>query len=551
MNIRERPPLRVADEIITPGGNRYRWAPDEASPANMPSRRRDSSTMPGGYENADGTLARKPGVDYSDLERLSTHRRYGAGGETVYEGRLERAPRVSGNEFSISPSSVGWQAHLDDDQSVRLLGRDIDMSSWTGPSVQRRLNLITTSGRRVEADPAVRPDDATSAPTLVHTIQGPWTSGANPISEALYNPGVGVNIGSLYYAWKRLSNVSNTDGNWTWGANLGTDDTFGSSDTTGNLRAAGPGTGTLTATTTRRCANVQIGYTTGAGTDDTFELGWTNLIVYGDHGLTNRGTEPDGGFYDADLIAYALTRWCPLLKYTSESVTADTFVIPQFVYLDPTTVSELVRGATRFNLRDWAVWDDRTFWLHDRGARGRQWRARVGPAQLEETGPQVDRVWNSIMVAYQDVDGSTRTAGPVGSGADTEDDALTDTDPENPANKLGIIRRDMLTMGTSTAAGAVEVGRRFLEETRVLDSSGQATFTGYVEDDRGVVHPYWAPKAGDTVVFVDAADISPRRIVRADNDHDAYTCTVDLDSPPDGLQALLERLQVALVVLGI
>jgi hypothetical protein len=240
------------------------------------------------------------------------------------------------------------------------------------------------------------------------------------------------------------------------------------------------------------------------------------------------------------------------LNYTSDTLTADpTFVIPQAAFLDPTTVSEIVRQCTRFSVRPWAVWEDRTFWLYDWGAKGRNWRARVGPTNLQETGPQVDRLWNSIMVQYQDVDGSTRTAGPVGSGADTEDDALKDDDPNNPANKLGIIRRDMLVMGTGTAASAVEIGRRFLEESKRLDSSGQATFNGYVEDDRGVVHAYWKVRAGDTVTFLDAADTSARRIVRAENDHDARTCSVDLDSPPEGLQALLERLSVVLVPLGL
>jgi hypothetical protein len=201
-------------------------------------------------------------------------------------------------------------------------------------------------------------------------------------------------------------------------------------------------------------------------------------------------------------------------------------------------------------LEDWAVWENKTFYWADRGTFGRNWRARVAPAQLQETGPQIDRLWESVIVQYQDVDGSTRTVGPPGSGADTEDASLKDTDPENPANELGITRRSRLSMGTGTAAAAVQVGARFLAEQKLLDSSGQATIVGHVEDDHGVTHPAWQVRAGDTITFVDAADTSARRIVRASYDDPSRTCQVDLDAPPDAMAALLQRLGVVLVPLG-
>jgi hypothetical protein len=50
---------------------------------------------------------------------------------------------------------------------------------------------------------------------------------------------------------------------------------------------------------------------------------------------------------------------------------------------------------------------------------------------------------------------------------------------------------------------------------------------------------------------VDAADTSERRVVRTEKDHSSRTCSVDLDAPPQGLEALLERLGVVLVPLGI
>jgi hypothetical protein len=104
-----------------------------------------------------------------------------------------------------------------------------------------------------------------------------------------------------------------------------------------------------------------------------------------------------------------------------------------------------------------------------------------------------------------------------------------------------------LQVEVTTEAGAIEIGRRFLEETKLLDGSGQARIVGHVKDDRGVLHPYSRIRSGDYIAFDDAADPSYRRIVKTTKDDAAKTCTVDLDAPPEGLQALLERLNAVLV----
>ena len=105
--------------------------------------------------------------------------------------------------------------------------------------------------------------------------------------------------------------------------------------------------------------------------------------------------------------------------------------------------------------------------------------------------------------------------------------------------------------GVSTLAGATEIGRRFLVEARRFDTSGQAQIVGHCEDDRGVMHPAWQIRAGDTITFTDAADTSPRRVIKTSYSDESLTCSIDLDAPPDALAALLERLQVVLVPLGL
>jgi hypothetical protein len=542
-HVRDRPSLRESNELVTPSGRRYRWASDEPDAANRPRDERYSDIMPGGYETADAVLPRKPGVDYSDLERLTRWTKYDASGGVIWQGRLERAPRVSGDQIAISPSAVGYQAHLEDDKSARAIFRDINLSAWGATPIARRVGLATTYAIT----------DATQAEGGIRTsFTGPWAAApGRPLSEAWYDAN-GISLGAIYYSWTRGTQVTAGDANWTWEVAL-LDAPMTASDNSGNLRASGPGAGTLTATTDDRVRGLaNLHYASGpAGDQREYAIDWDTLAVYGNHGLTLRGTEPDAGFYDADMVEHVLGQWCPLISYTDESIIADPFIIPHMVFLEPTTPGEMIRQITRFGLRDWAVWEGPTFWLHDRGARGRKWRARVGPAQLEETGPQVDRLWNGVVVSYQDVDGTTRTVGPTGSGADTEDSTLTDTDPENPANRVGIRRWATLAMGTSTSAGAIQVGARFLEETAQLDNSGRARIVGHVQDDRGVWHPYSHVRAGDQIAFIDAADTSYRRIVKTDKSRADRSCTVDLDAPPEGLQALLERLGVVLVSLEV
>lgn len=156
-----------------------------------------------------------------------------------------------------------------------------------------------------------------------------------------------------------------------------------------------------------------------------------------------------------------------------------------------------------------------------------------------------------MVVHFNDVSGQSLSVGPVGSGADHETDALLDPDPENPANKLRIRRWGRLDMQVvGTTASATQVGRIFLNQVKLLDTSGSATIHGWIEDENGVVHPYHAVRSGDTIAFVNASDPSPRRIVRTTKNDETKTCEVDLDAPPEGMDALLARLGASLAPLG-
>jgi hypothetical protein len=513
--------------------------------------------MPGGYDTAQATLPRKPGIDYGDQNGFSTWRIYGAGGEVVSETRLERSPRASGDQVSISPEGVGWHNHMEDDKSGSFVGIDRDLGRWQGISATRRNGLAgpfnpTSDGQAIA-------DTSTGNPIIRLENSGHMPGSTGALAESWYDAGPGNLIAGLICGADSAAGSAHTNAAFTLSSQGADTDTAAAPTIT--LFAVAGGTAVPTAyralASTRRWLILQWGWSGGPYSGDEAER-WRdvkNIAVIGHHGLPLYGQAGEEGLLASDIVAYAISRWAPLLNFSvgpTGTLQRSSFVIPHLTFYEPTTVKEMLTQAIRFGLPDWAVWDDRTFYLHPRGARGRKWRFRVGPGQLQETGQAMDRVWNGILVRYQDVDGTTRVVGPPGSGADVEDSALLVTDPLNAANLAGIRRWDMLDMGKVSVSGsAIEVGRIFLEQANLLDRSGQAVSVGYAMDDRGILRPASQIRAGDGAVFVDAADSSERRIVRVQYDHSTRTASLDLDAPPEGLDAIQERLAVELIRLGI
>jgi hypothetical protein len=549
------PPLQLAIDIATPDGlSHNRWALDEHDPQNVPSGLSFSSTMPGGFESLSCVLPRKPWIDYGDLAEFSTVTVYGAGGRVGWQGRLQSSPRTSGGQMSISPGAVGWQAALSDDKSARMIYLDCDLRRWGPESVA--MKIADAAGSESVVDSSMATDES-GQPALITGITGSWAQLTG--CKAWYDAR-GIPIGTLYYAWKKASPISEGDTNWTWSAYLSNDDIQTGLQGTGQLRAAGPGTGSLVASDAAKTfAMVQLYYGAVAGAAGVpYNLYWTFLGVTGRHGLTIQGAlGATGGIgvLASDVVRHAVQTWAPELAMSragQSTIEPTTFIIPQLAFLDPTTAGAIITEALKYELLDWWVDEGPTFNLASSANHGKDWRAYIGPSGLQETGPQVDRMCNRVIVPYNDVTGITRTVGPTGSMANTIDDRLADLDPSNPVTAAGleIYPPNFPNIGVSTPEAAIRVGQAFLLQQRALSTAGQATIVGHVQDDRGVLFPAWAMRAGDRITFVDAHDPVPRRIVKAQYSDDTKACQIDLDSPPQALQALLARMAGVIAPLG-
>ncbi len=546
LRVREKPSLNQSVMVTTPTGKVYRWGEDDPVPEKSFHSLAYGSGMPGGSDQMTATLPRKSGVDYSDLELFSNVQVMDAGGEVTGEYRLESAPVTAGGDFIITPNAVGWQAMLEDRKNCAVIYVDIDFSHWGSISNQFRIDHPT----QPVTDGQVIPDPTTGAPAVATVLQQTDSSGATDAwGPAMYDCGPLSKLGSVYYAWRRQPNTIYASGPGGWQLYSDSVDTFDSApDGTGDLRAAGPSTGIYsTGSVDDRYIVAEFTSGTGVGTGP-FEIDtgvyWTMLAVRSNHGLTMRGSESATtakGVYASDVINHAVSTYGQDLVIGT--IDSTTFVIPQLEFREPTTCAEIIKGANRFHLYDWFVGPGKRFHYRQRGTYGRSWLARVGPSKLESTGQTVERCVTHVFVFYQDPDGTRKIAGPSGAGVDAESATLQDTDPQNPAVAAGIERYAILDMGqVSTGSAAIQVGARFLEEINQFDHSGRAELTGHVMNDAGVLFPYSSVQAGDTITFIDAADTSERRIIKATKGSNAVS--IDLDAPPEGTQQLLDRLGV-------
>jgi hypothetical protein len=574
VRLRERPPLNLSINVETPNGAVYRLGRDDPNPANAPEALTFGDAMPGGFERCDFTLQRDPRLAYPDLQELSKITVRGLGGAAVaWQGRLEKLPDTAGSQAQVTPEAFGYQAALEDDNSAREIYVDRELSRWQGAAIQRKINRLNEGGSLVDA--TVAADASTGLPSVITALTGPWA--LPTLAEGWYD-GHGIPLGLIAYAWmlQASNKIGDTDATnatygWDWEVGAAADDVPTSYGGTGNLKGTGPmGFGTFAVPSGKPWGRVLLFAQGGLGTSGVeYPVFWPVLAVYGCHGLTlhpESGTATEApGLLASDVVGHALNHWAPELAFTmgaEGTIQPSSFIIPQLAFLEPTTVAEIIKQATRFELQDWAVWEGPRIYINERGARGKKWRARVGPATLQDAGPQIARLWNGVVVAYQDVTGKMRLVGPevpgapagtsfAGAESGSENASLYDADPENPLNKQKIKKWALLKMGTSTQAGAIQVGAIFLREQSLLESSGSASLTGHVEDSSGVLWPAWMVRSGDQISFVDSRNPGYRRIVKTEYADTTKTRTIQLDQPPEAMQALLERLSVVLAPLGL
>jgi hypothetical protein len=539
-------PVSIA--ITTAGANVFRWGPDEWNPENIPQALAFSNAIPGLFKICSITLARKLTVDYSDLNLLDDIVIYGAGNKVLWEGFITQLPRTHQDAFSIVVGAVGYAAYLMKATGFRELYIDRDLSAWGEPSLQRRIDL-SGGGYRFEGSASTGMQDPGSGGSEPGISLSFSTFDTNiEIGEAWYHGG-GADIGEVRYDFL-VPTGGSKDTDWNDQILLSSDDRTTSYDG-GTDHDKVPANDQVTTATVagRKYAAMQSGYA-GTFTGSSNQVTACAAVrVIGTHGLPITGADKTTeGVLASDVVVDAVKRAAPLLSIGE--IVATDFPIPHLSFRTPVTAQDVIMAANVFHLWDWGVGPGKKFFFRPPDPTRMCWVARLDEGtKLDLDGEQSADLFNGVFIDYTDEAGVARTAGPPGSGADTEDAALVDASPSNPINAHGI-DRDWASLNISrmcVTPAAVQLGRIYLAEKSLPQRRGTLIVTGTVGHPSGGRRSVAEMWGGHYVRVADHPVDVPRKIIEAQYTHDSEVATCSLDNTSQKLDAIMERYGVRLM----
>lgn len=533
----------IAANLFLTDGRVLRFGGDEVDAENVPSNISFDTSNPGGFGAASITLPMPENLAADDAKLFSHVEMYGPVG-IVYEGYVNGVPQVGANEIQLN--LTGWVGVLDKIETFREIFVDRDLNRWGPQSRQHRINTLATY--RSSTDPSVEPDTTTALPAVTLTLEAGLV---NPSAVGFYDAGAGNTIGSIYYDYTSLSTSTHVGL-----VEVSSDDLSTATQATSDLLTTSnsSGTGTLTATTFYRYGAIVFVLVGTVGTSDA-SLTFRYLTVFGNHGLTKRGTAPDQGYYASDIIGYAISQAPSLTYSTADSIETTSFVIPHLTFTEDTSLRSVVEQVTALGgnqnvANDWGVYEGKQFYWRSPGTYGRVWHVRRDQvATSSSDGPDADRRCAGVKINYTDGAGTSLSVGPPGSNSDYETTALLDSDTDNPAYRIpGAFKSE--SVGITSQTGAINIGTMILNERNRLDWRGSVEITGEAEDENGNLFPAALIRAGDRIVVSDSGDTTERTIVSTSYDHGTETCRADIGARPDSLEALLGQLAAVTDLIG-
>jgi len=536
-----KPPLELAVEITDASNTRYRWDPGDRDATSVPQNLSFRTKQMDGFADGSIQLSRRIDRDFPDLGLFDSVALVGRDGSVAYEGRVGALPRSMDAGHSVTVQTTGWMAHARD-RTFTEIYVDRDLGAWTTPSRARRAWLITANYTHYDSSVDV---DTSGSQSLRMGFPGAWVAPARPSAEAWYDAGTANRIGKLYYEWAREANIDPANTNWAWQAYLSTTDNHVTYAWTGNLQAAGPGSGTLMADRTDyRYGSAALVHapTPGGLAGQEYSLRWYKLAVYGTHGLPTIGTTEPKGLAASDVIKNIASRFCPKLR--TDGVETTTYPIPHLVFKEDTEPYDAFLQINAHHLWQLAVWENRTLHYGGVDLSDHDWEIRLSDpgVSVDLQGDSTEALANGIVVHFDNVTTGQKERLSPQTYAELRDDSV-----ENPANRHGIERWIQLNLSSpTTAEAALWQGRAALAENNQPKAPGSISITGHVRDRAGHWHPGWKVRAGDTIAITDHPNDRPRMVVETSWEHDSRKLTIAVDQSFKRLDALLDRLATGL-----
>lgn len=530
----------LAASVSLPDGRIKRYGPDEHNVEDQPS---DLSfdTGPGGFGSAQITLPRPFGPsEWSESRNLNCPVEiYDAYG-TVYEGFIVGTPQAG--PTSVTLQLAGWVSVLDMIETFRARIVDSSLEGWepaAGPQKQGLYGL----GFNYVHDASVDTDVATSLPNLHLQVE---PDDPNQIAIAVYDIGPGQTIDSIY-----MDAISVSTSDYVGQAAVQEDDAgTGFSAQTDFLTGTNSSfVGTYTPSIDARYGVIMFHLFGTPGSTPT-SLSIRRLKVFGKTGITKRGTAPNQGVYQSDVIAYALGFQSSLNYTLGDSIEETSFVLEQVAYGEDTTLRTVIEnmtvlGGNQIVPNEWGVYENREFFWKSPGTHGRTWYVRQDEnATAQSDGPDIARRVAGIKINYDDGSGKMLSVGPPGSNSDYETTELVDPDPDNPAHRIpGAFKTETIGI-VPVRQDVINIGVNMLNSRNQLDWRGSIQITGTVRDEHGNEYPVNRVRWGDRVVVADSPDLTPRPVSQTSFDQGSLTNQVSIGDHPDTEESVLGRLGV-------
>lgn len=541
-------PLGLSYEISDGSGARYRWGanePADSRPRNMSFRTKIGE----GFSDASVQLARRIDRDYPDLDLINDVAFVGADGSIAYEGRMSAMPRELTDAHSIGVQFAGWMSHAKDRKFSEIYV-DRDLGSWGPPSSSRRLTLMSTN--LMVSDPSQATDPTNSKSGVSTAVEGAWASPYTPISEAWYDAGPECQVAQVGYGWQREDATTvSVAGTWVW--RLASAAASNVLDETGaNLLTAGPQTlqGYIPGAARRYAALQFFNTATPGGADGAhYGVGWYQLAVYGNHGLTLYTGDPaePAGVRASDVIKNIAQRFCPRLD--TSGVQTTSYVIPHLEFKEGAYPYDAFLEVNKYHLFHLGVWDNKTLVFRPYDFTDYTWEIRTDDpgTQFSPQGPSSDDLYNGVTVRYTDLLTGVKNVLRPDVWAE-----LKDTSTTNPWNAHNVNHWLELELSSPTLAGqALQIGRAALAQANEPKAPGTIAVQGYIRDRGGVDQPVWKVRAGDTISVTNFPNDQPRLIHETDYDDETKTVTISVDGPAQALDAVFDRMGVALTAAGV
>ncbi len=499
-----------------------------------------ANTDPGGFESASFAIPKDmPQTLRGQYVRLDS------GLRVAWEGRVSQIQRSLGHRTQIMCEGYGA---LPKDNVASMVFVDRDLTRWGQPSNSRQIALIGSSFSL--ASSTVAADVANNLPALVQEIDDSWVSPYQPVCEAWYDAGPLNLIAAIYYNLIASGpTLATTDKVY-----LCSDDIATVNEPSGNLYTTSGTSGYFTPATPYRFSLAQKQAAVGplGAQGARYLTSWRNTAVYGNHGLTRRGSDP-GGFYPSDIAGWVLTQIPGLQAGTIQQTDASNYIVAHSVYHTPVGLDQIIGDMATAQGWHWGVWDAPSP-LTGSAIPRLDFKPRPPAGTFTATCRRQDcstldiredlsQQYNTAIVNFQQVDGTQ------GSVTVTADNPILDQ--AAISSRTVIFNGGLMTPATAAVFGA--------EALTITNAQARVAGTADIISPLDGTTPAWTLRAGqDRLRILDLPSVDafgayndvPISRVETSISTSGFTTHVELGSGANLIETLQARLSAATALAG-